>query len=159
MELSRSVTVTVPVTANKEYRVITSEDGINWSSIASGALIASGSAGRVSFDTLRFSYFALVLPTPIVPPTCSISATPAQVMNGGSVSLNWSTQNTISASLGGIGNQPISGSINVTPPNDTGTAYTLTVLGNGNTSSTCQVVVTATGYPPVVSTSGGGGSG
>lgn len=143
MELNKPITVTVPATANKEYRVITSEDGLNWSNVGSGALVPSGVSGKASFRTQKFSYFALVVPAPVIPPSCSIVASTNQVMNGGSTMLTWTSQNAKSASLATIGNQSLQGSLNVVPPSDTGTSYILTVVGDGNITSSCQVVITA----------------
>lgn len=41
MELNRPITVSVPATANQRYRVITSEDGLNWSLVGSGSKLTS----------------------------------------------------------------------------------------------------------------------
>lgn len=41
MELNRPITVSVPATANQQYRVITSEDGLNWSLVGSGSKLSS----------------------------------------------------------------------------------------------------------------------
>lgn len=144
MSLNQPVTLSIPATPNKVYRVITSEDGLNWSTVGANSDVSSGTNGKVSFNTQNFSYFALVLPTPIVPPTCTITASSIAVTNGTPVILNWASQNAVSATLSPLGSQSLQGSLNVTPPADTGTAYTLTVTNNRSTTATCQVIVTAT---------------
>lgn len=105
------------------------------------------------FRTQRFSYFALVVPTPTIPPTCSISASTSQVTNGSSVTLTWTSQNALQASLAGFGDQAVQGTQNIVPPNSTSTLYTLTVIGEDSASSTCQVSITT------IASSGGGGGG
>jgi hypothetical protein len=153
MELNRPITVSVPVTANKQYRVITSEDGLNWSLVGSGSKLSSGAEGKLAFRTQRFSYFGLVVAPPAILPSCSISASASQVTNGSSVTLTWSSQNALQASLDGVGNQSIQGTQYIVPPNSTNTLYTLTVVGEDSISSTCQVSVTT------IASSGGGGGG
>ncbi len=141
MDLNRPVRISISANPQTEYRVLASEDGLSWSVVGSGGTYVSDGSGSVAFETDHFSYFALTLPP--AAPTCTITATPAQVTNGAQSTLNWSSQNSVSASLSGIGSQPVQGSLAVTPAMNASTTYVLSVLGNRSGTGTCQVSVVA----------------
>lgn len=101
MTLNRPVTIAIPAPVNMDYRVITSEDGLNWSPATAG-IINSGASGKVSFETTHFSYFALVSAVAPVAPTCSITANNTNPLNGTPVTLSWSSMNATSASISGL---------------------------------------------------------
>jgi serine/threonine-protein kinase len=82
-------------------------------------------------------------PTPVAgPPTATLSADPATVVKGQSVTLNWSSQNATDLDLEpGVGKVKAAGSQVVTPQEST--TYTLTAAGPGGTQSpTAHISVT-----------------
>ncbi len=139
MRLSQNVTLSFPVNTVTPYRILSSEDGLNWSELAPSVTPVNG---RVSFSTPHFSLFAAVSTVAPLPPSCTISASNTTPMNGTPITLSWSASNTQSISLAGFGAQMANGNLSVTPANDTGTTYTLSLVGAGNTSGSCQVTVT-----------------
>ncbi len=82
-------------------------------------------------------------------PSCTLSANPSSIQSGGSIVLNWGSQNAVSASFNqGIGSVALSGSrteSNIT----TNRTYVLTVTAADGTTATCQapVVVTTQAAP------------
>jgi YVTN family beta-propeller protein len=68
------------------------------------------------------------------PPTITLTAIPDTIPPGGSSTLTWTTNNATSATIDqGIGNVQLNGSLSVTPAVET--IYTITVTGNGGTST------------------------
>jgi hypothetical protein len=72
-------------------------------------------------------------------PSCTISANPTYLQNGGSTYLTWNSYNATSASIDSIGSVNLSGGQSVYPGYSR--TYTMTVYGNGGTA-TCQTSVT-----------------
>lgn len=85
-------------------------------------------------------------PAPAAAPTASISATPSRINAGDSVTLNWSTTNATSATIGGVGDVPTSGTRTVTPTSST--TYKLVARGDGGTAD-ASADVTVVPPPPV----------
>jgi peptidoglycan-associated lipoprotein len=84
-------------------------------------------------------------PPPPLPPTCSLTAEPATVEMGKSVTLTWTSNNATSLDLEpGLGKQQVEGSTTATP--EESTTYTVSVTGPSG-SGTCTARVTVT--PPV----------
>ncbi|MGH9455372.1 MAG: peptidoglycan-associated lipoprotein Pal [Terriglobia bacterium] len=87
-------------------------------------------------------------PPPPLPPTCSLTAEPATVEMGKSVTLTWASNNATALDLEpGLGKQQAEGSTTATPQEST--SYTLSVTGSSG-SGTCTARVTVT--PPVAQT-------
>ncbi len=85
----------------------------------------------------------VTIPTPA--PTCTLSANPTSIQNGGSSTLSWNTTNANSVSINqSIGSVNTSGSRNVSPSQTT--SYDLTAIGNGGTIH-CYATVTVTQIP------------
>ncbi|HEV7485820.1 MAG TPA: hypothetical protein VGQ65_09060 [Thermoanaerobaculia bacterium] len=81
------------------------------------------------------------------PPTISFSATPSNIAAGQSSALVWSTTNATSVTIdNGVGAQPVSGSVTVSPVSTT--TYTLTATGPGGTL-TSQATVTVSNRPSI----------
>ena len=72
------------------------------------------------------------------PPYVNISVSPTSFINPGSATLYWSTSNTYSRSISGIGGVSTSGSMTVSPTSTT--TYTLVGYGYGGTRSNSAVV-------------------
>lgn len=72
------------------------------------------------------------------PPYVNISVSPTSFINPGSATLYWSTSNTYSRSISGIGGVGTSGSITVSPSSTT--TYTLTGYGYGGVRSNSAVL-------------------
>ena len=72
------------------------------------------------------------------PPYVNISVSPTSFINPGSTTLYWSTSNTYSRSISGIGGVSTSGSMTVSPTSTT--TYTLVGYGYGGTRSNSAVV-------------------
>src|SRR5579885_667856 len=80
------------------------------------------------------------------PPTCNLTAEPATVTAGQSVTLSWNSQNATGLELKpGLGQQQAEGSTSVTPSEST--TYTLSLTGAGGTSE-CSARVTVTPAVP-----------
>lgn len=85
-------------------------------------------------------------PPPPGPPACTITAVPATVTAGQSVTLSWSTNNATTLDLKpGLGSQQAEGSTSVTPSEST--TYTLSLTGAGG-SGECEARVTVTPATP-----------
>jgi hypothetical protein len=83
------------------------------------------------------------------PSVLSFTATPSSVSAGGTSTLTWATINAGTATIdNGIGTQPASGSVSVTP-NQT-TTYTLTVSGPGGTATATTTVTVNSGTASIV---------
>ncbi len=87
--------------------------------------------------------------TPVLLPTCVLTPTNQTINSGESVTLHWSTTNTVRATLSGVGEVPTLGS-KVIGPLSTTTTYTLTAYGASGREVTCHSVITVT--PPVIPT-------
>jgi peptidoglycan-associated lipoprotein len=91
------------------------------------------------------------LPTPSEapppgPPTCTLTAVPAEVTAGQSVTLSWSTNNATTFDLQpGLGSQQAEGSTSVTPSEST--TYKLALTGSGGAGD-CSARVTVTPATP-----------
>jgi uncharacterized protein YgiM (DUF1202 family) len=134
-----------------EYRVISSEDGIRWMDVESdGMKYAVNASGSLQANIDHFSYFALLSTANIVDilPTCTIVASPRNVLNGSSTLLTWSLQNVQTGTLN-PGNILLwnSGTTLITPPSSTTTSYSITV-SNMAGSTSCAVDVIASAVPP-----------
>lgn len=88
-------------------------------------------------------------------PTISLSAQPNSITTGGTAILSWTTTNTTSVNIPGLGNFPANGSVNVTP--SATTTYTATATGAGGTANaSTTVTVQSNGTPlPNLQASGG----
>jgi peptidoglycan-associated lipoprotein len=85
-------------------------------------------------------------PAPPGPPVCKLTAEPAAVEQGKSVTLSWTTQNATDVAIDqGIGKQLTQGSISASPQSST--TYILTASGAGG-SATCTARVTVTSAAP-----------
>jgi len=90
---------------------------------------------------------ATITVTPAVPPTCSLSATPASIVTGASSTLSWTTSGTTAFSIDqGVGAvTPVAtGTRSVTPL--ASLTYTGTATGPGGTAS-CAATVTVSAAP------------
>lgn len=156
MELDRAVNLSFTgVAPSSEFRVLRSEDGISWVD----HLVAtefSDASGRLSFPTDRFSYFAAVSVVPPPVPTCSISASPANVTDGSPTTLAWNSSDASAATLAPGGTVALVGSLSLVPPTGASTQYVLTVTGAGGSSACSATVVSS---PASGGGSGGGSSG
>ncbi len=80
------------------------------------------------------------------PPTCNLTAEPATVTAGQSVTLSWNSQNATGLELKpGLGQQQAEGSTSVTPSEST--TYTMSLTGTGGTGE-CSARVTVTPAVP-----------
>jgi phosphatidylinositol-3-phosphatase len=77
-------------------------------------------------------------------PTVTLSAQPSSIAPGSSAVLSWTTTNTTSVNIPGLGTFPANGSTNVTP--STTTTYTATAQGAGGTAQG-SATVTVQGVP------------
>lgn len=85
-------------------------------------------------------------PPPPGPPTCTLTAVPATVTQGQSVTLSWSTNDATELNLKpGLGSQQAEGSTSVTPAEST--TYTLSLTGAGGAGE-CNARVTVTPATP-----------
>lgn len=85
MKLNRNLTLAFTnVSGNGSYRVITSDDGINWDDVEMPRKKYQADAnGKIYFMTNHFSYFALLSDVALIaPPSCSITISPSTVTNG-----------------------------------------------------------------------------
>ena len=71
-------------------------------------------------------------PPPAPTPTASLTATPADIQQGQSAQLSWSTSNATSITISGLGTVSASGSRTVSP--DDSTTYELTAKGPGGSA-------------------------
>jgi hypothetical protein len=80
-------------------------------------------------------------------PTLAFNAQPSSIVAGTSAALNWTTTNTTSVSIAGVGTFGANGSVNVTPKSTT--TYTATATGPGGTVALpATVTVTSSQNPP-----------
>lgn len=106
-------------------------------------LSASNSAGTSTAQVT-------VTVTAVAAPVISFAASPATISAGQSATLNWSTQNADSVSIdNGVGAQPTSGTLAVTPASTT--TYTLTASGAGGSTTASTTVTVSTAPAPTVS--------
>src|SRR5579863_9274921 len=87
------------------------------------------------------------VPAP-APPTCSLTADPASLAPGQSVTLSWTSKDATDVQIEpGLDKQLAEGSATVTPQGST--TYILTATGpGGSTSCTARVTLSATSAPP-----------
>jgi peptidoglycan-associated lipoprotein len=87
-------------------------------------------------------------PAPPAAPACTLTAEPAAVEQGKSVTLSWTSQNATDLDLQpGLGKQQAQGSTSVTPQDST--TYTLAVSGpGGNSTCVARVTLSAPSPPP-----------
>jgi hypothetical protein len=155
----------VSVPTSDAYRVISSEDGIHWIDVEiPGKEYTRDQSGSISVSTSHLSYFALLSNTvTLPPPSCTLSATPTTLYNGSSTILSWNIMN-IGTGILTPGNTILawSGSINIVPPSDSTTNYTLSVVNtSGNAACSTQVTTSPIPSSPIVGGSswpGGPGS-
>jgi peptidoglycan-associated lipoprotein len=107
---------------------------------------------------------AAAAPAPPAPPVCKLTAEPAAIDAGKSVTLSWSSQNATDVSIDpSLGKQLTEGSVTASPENST--TYVLTATGpSGTATCTARVTVSAAAAPPAPSVSeenipGGSGAG
>src|SRR6266542_1796933 len=87
-----------------------------------------------------------VSPTPPGPPSCTLTAEPATVDMGKSVTLTWSSENATTLDIEpGLGKQLVQGSVSVSP--NESITYTATVTGAAG-SAKCDARVTVAVPPP-----------
>jgi OmpA-OmpF porin, OOP family len=80
-----------------------------------------------------------IAPPPPLVPTSSLSATPRSITQGGSATLNWTSENATNCDIQpGIGPVKPRGTMTVSPAADT--AYTLTCTGSGGTTSSAASI-------------------
>jgi Leucine-rich repeat (LRR) protein len=104
-------------------------------------LTATGPGGTATATTT-------ITVNPAPPPIVgSFAASPATIIPGQSSTLSWTTTNTSSVAIGGLGSQPVNGSVSVSPA--TTTTYTLTATGPGGTA-TATTTITVNPAPPIV---------
>src|SRR3989344_8536887 len=76
--------------------------------------------------------------------SCSLTASPSTIQNGGSSNLSWTSFGASSASLSdGLGNVSTNGSLSVRP--ETSRNYTLTVRDTYGRTNTCNAWVSTSG--------------
>lgn len=91
-------------------------------------------------------------PPPAPAPTAQLSANPNSIEKGGSVELQWRTDNATDVSIDGLGKVDNIGSRTVSPSDST--TYRLVAKGPGGTAdSTARVTVTTPPPPPLQETS------
>ncbi len=98
MKLNKNVQLAFTNIMNSgSYRVITSDDGINWSDVeGTGQMYQPDFQRKISFQTDHFSYFALLADAPVTtPPTCSMNISPSNVQNGTNAVMSWSLINSL----------------------------------------------------------------
>jgi hypothetical protein len=84
-------------------------------------------------------------------PTITLTAQPNSIASGATSTLSWTTTNSTSVSIAGLGTYPPSGSVPVTP-NSTAT-YTATASGaEGTAASSATVTVSASAAPTITFT-------
>lgn len=150
MKLSQSLRLEFTnVPSPEKYRVITSEDGVNWTDLEwSGSEYQRNAGGSIIVSTNHLSYFALLSQSVVIPaPTCTLTANPTSVYNNTPTTLSWSIQNTQTGLLQPLGTVLVSsGSQSIIPPNNATTQYILSVQ-NSSGNNTCTVLVTSSQNP------------
>lgn len=91
---------------------------------------------------------AAAAPAPPSPPVCKLTAEPASVAQGKSVTLSWSSQNATGVSIEpGLGTQLSEGSVTASPQDST--TYVLTATGpSGTATCTARVTVSTPAASP-----------
>jgi hypothetical protein len=84
-------------------------------------------------------------------PTVVLSAQPSTIAPGASAVLSWTTTNTTSVSIAGVGTFGATGSTTVTPTSTT--TYTATAAGPGGTAVSNTTVTVSSNPPPTISIS------
>jgi len=96
--------------------------------------------GGTSNSAANISVVAPKMAPPV--PTSSLSVTPRSISQGGSATLNWTSENATNCEIQpGIGPVKPQGTMTVSPAADT--AYTLTCFGSGGTTSSAANIVVA----------------
>jgi peptidoglycan-associated lipoprotein len=92
-------------------------------------------------------------PAPPAPPVCKLTAEPAAIDQGKSVTLSWSSENATNVSIDpSLGKQLTEGSVTASPENST--TFVLTATGpSGSATCTARVTVSAATAPPAPSVS------
>lgn len=90
-------------------------------------------------------------PPPAAKPSATLTASPTTVQRGGSVRLEWNTQNATEVSIDPIGTVPLNGTRTLTPA--ASMTYTLTAKGPGGTVQE-SARVTVTEPPPAAAAAG-----
>ncbi len=117
---------------NGTYTVAPSKENMVFSP-QSKQIVVSQSMTGINFSVID----------PSVPPTVSLTASPATIQAGSTATLAWTSSNSATAEIdNGVGNVPISGSVTVTPAETT--TYAITVSNTVLTATaTAKVTVTA----------------
>ena len=122
-----------------------------FTAMVSGNTISATVPPEFPGEAFSFSVTRTSSGPPPPPPPASIgsfTAAPSTIVAGGSTTLSWSTTNATSVTIdNGVGSQPSSGSVSVSPR--VSTTYTLTAAGLGG-SATATTTVTVTGSGPRV---------
>jgi len=115
--------------------------GVTPATTTTYTLTATGSGG-----TIMRQATVTVLPLP----TITFTASPSSITAGQSSTLSWSTTNATSVTIDhGIGAQPTSGSLAVTP--SLTTTYTLTATGPGGTATAARTISVSAPNAPQIS--------
>lgn len=101
-------------------------------------MTATGPGGTVTCSD------AVVVPPPTPDLACTLDATPTTLpIGGGTVTLNWTTQNAATASIDqGVGTVSPTAGGSVQAQTSTSKTYTLTAIGSGGQTVTCSRAVT-----------------
>jgi hypothetical protein len=110
-----------------------SNDGVNWLRLDARTGFATPTARETYTDFLLFADAG-------GPRVNSLTATPAIIDPGGSVTLAWTSTNAVSATLSGVGSVPLNGSQVVAPAATTN--YTVEVTAADGRKASRQVTVT-----------------
>lgn len=114
----------------------------------SGNTISGSSPGHYPGEGVTFSATRSGSGFP-APAVAGFGANPSTISAGTSSTLAWSTVNAAAVSIdNGIGAQPVSGSVNVTPSQTT--TYTLTATGPGGSATSTATVTVTSGAPQIV---------
>jgi hypothetical protein len=87
---------------NEQYRVLTSVDGVSWNDVdGANPIYRADQTGIIVANTTDLGYFAVFSTANIVdiPPTCTITVNPRNVVNGASATLSWTLQNVQTGAL------------------------------------------------------------
>lgn len=101
----------------------------------------SGAGGTVTCSA------TVTVTTPPPAPTCSMSVNPNAILAGGSATLTWNSDHTVSASIdNGIGSVALDGSRTISPTHTT--VYTGTFIAQNGQHVTCTASLTVSPQPP-----------
>jgi RHS repeat-associated protein len=113
--------------------------------VPEGHVVAQSPTAGTSAEEGSWVELVISLGPERIPPTVSISASPALISQGGSATLSWNSTHAQSAHLDhGIGSVNPNDSMSISPSHTT--IYTLTVTGPGG-SADAQVTVKVSGNP------------